>query len=290
MDDDGPVPRRAGRGRPALLTQSELLDAVEQVGLDGFTISAVAERLGVRKSTVYNYIPSRERLYTLACTRIVERVDLVAEVPAWSDYLVEVTLRLVRLAVGHPGLGAYLVGGRYEEGTLAVFAGIGEQVRRRSPESDPGVVQALGGQVVSAAIALVRSVPPDEADVAVERLRPTVARLVDGGAAMMQSGAVPARGWEEFVASSRIESAPRRPGPIGREASRPLDLAALRAAAGLSQEQLAAAMGASQAAVSRLESAASPTFAEVMGYLSALGLAPRLVVTVDGGDRELASG
>ena len=63
-------------------------------------------------------------------------------------------------------------------------------------------------------------------------------------------------------------------------------LADLRREAGLSQRELAARLGSSQAQVARVEGASSPSMRSLNRYLQALAMTPvALVVTSDGGGR-----
>jgi DNA-binding transcriptional regulator YiaG len=64
-------------------------------------------------------------------------------------------------------------------------------------------------------------------------------------------------------------------------------LAAVRRAAALTQDAVAAKLGAPQSSVSRLEAQSDMLLSTFAGYLDAVGTHPRVVVTVDGQDVEL---
>jgi DNA-binding transcriptional regulator YiaG len=64
-------------------------------------------------------------------------------------------------------------------------------------------------------------------------------------------------------------------------------LAAVRHAAALTQDAVAAKLGAPQSSVSRLESQTDMLLSTFAGYLDAVGTHPRVVVTVEGHDVEL---
>lgn len=65
------------------------------------------------------------------------------------------------------------------------------------------------------------------------------------------------------------------------------NLAALRKAAELTQQDLAEKLGMAQAGVSRLESQGDMLLSTLAGYLRAVGERPRVTVTIDGQDFEI---
>ncbi|AHH97093.1 hypothetical protein GCM10010174_38580 [Kutzneria viridogrisea] len=124
-------------GRPASLELGRILDVVEEVGLDSFTVTEVARRLEVRDSTIYNYVRSREALRVLAGARVLSSLEVTApEVADWTEYLITVNLRLRRIAQRHRGAAAYYLSGPYDEQTLEMFDGQIAQTRQRLPGID----------------------------------------------------------------------------------------------------------------------------------------------------------
>lgn len=75
-------PTRRGRGRPRLLTASDVaaagLRVLDQAGLDGLTIAAVADDLGVSSATPYSYFDSKEALLNAVADLVI------GEIPAPS--------------------------------------------------------------------------------------------------------------------------------------------------------------------------------------------------------------
>jgi transcriptional regulator with XRE-family HTH domain len=61
-----------------------------------------------------------------------------------------------------------------------------------------------------------------------------------------------------------------------------IDLAGLRRMAGVTQVELAEALGTSQGQISRLESQGDMLLSTLGGYLDALGVDAKIVVEVDG--------
>lgn len=52
------------------------LELIDETGLDGHNMRALAQRLGVDASTIYYYVPSKASLFTLIVDQIMSAVDL----------------------------------------------------------------------------------------------------------------------------------------------------------------------------------------------------------------------
>lgn len=151
---------RPGRplGRPPRLRWSEILDAVDQLGYDAFTVTAVAERLGVRDSTLYNYIDGRDQLRAAACHRALGEVRLRHDAATgWVDYLVRVDLSLREVAARRPGLADYYRYGPYLDGGLAVFETQIAELRRRLPGADDDYAFLLASHASSTTLSFLAS-------------------------------------------------------------------------------------------------------------------------------------
>jgi AcrR family transcriptional regulator len=101
------VPRRFV-GRPAAISRADVLAAGLEIGMDGLTVAAVAERLGVTRTSVHRHVGSRAELETL----VGEHLVVAAPVPVdrgqpLVDYLLEFARLLSRHMLAHPGLAAY---------------------------------------------------------------------------------------------------------------------------------------------------------------------------------------
>jgi AcrR family transcriptional regulator len=70
----GPSLRERRRQETAELILDAVLDLVAEAGIDGLTMDAVAERVGVSLRTVYRYFPDRASLLTAALARHNEAV------------------------------------------------------------------------------------------------------------------------------------------------------------------------------------------------------------------------
>ncbi|HEX7131938.1 MAG TPA: TetR/AcrR family transcriptional regulator [Iamia sp.] len=155
-----PTAGRAARrppGRPARTSLDELVVAALDLGLDTFTLVAVAERVGVAESTVYGYVPTREALWSLAAARAFETLDVEAEADAdgWEAYVDLVAGRTVELAQRHPGLREYLYAGPFEPSTVATFEALIARVRRWLPEVGDHLAFVLVSRPVIASLATI---------------------------------------------------------------------------------------------------------------------------------------
>ena len=79
----GPSLRERRRQETAALILDAVLDLMAELGIDGLTMDAVAERVGVSLRTVYRYFPDRTTLLTAALARHNEAVPF--ESPTSAD-------------------------------------------------------------------------------------------------------------------------------------------------------------------------------------------------------------
>ncbi len=95
-------------GRPAAITRGDVLRAGLETGMADLTIAAVAERLGVTRTSVHRHVGSRHDLETL----VGEHLVVTAPFPEdrgqpLEAYLLEFARLHVRHMLAHPGLAAY---------------------------------------------------------------------------------------------------------------------------------------------------------------------------------------
>lgn len=128
-------------GRPARTSLTALQDAALELGLDRFTLAAVARKAGVAEATVYNYVSGRDELYRGTCDRLFAGVSLdpdpATDSGSWADYMDAVSERVVPLAAAHPGFATYLLYGPFGPETGRIYRTIVAEVMRRRPELDP---------------------------------------------------------------------------------------------------------------------------------------------------------
>lgn len=164
-------------GRPARLSLPQILDAVEAIGVDRFTVKGVADHLRVRDSTVYNYIVSREQLRADTCARALARVPLqFDEITPWVDYLIEVNRGLREAASNLPGLADYYLHGPYAHETLSVFDTQIAEVRRRLPEADDSYAFVLASHATTTTLSFFAA-PGMEENAAIRVLTETLPAL-----------------------------------------------------------------------------------------------------------------
>lgn len=102
-----------GVGRPRRLTLEQVLDAGLALGLDGLTMGAVADRLGVTITVLYGYVSGREELVRLAAARAAQDHDFPADAGQhWTLYVAGHAAALFSLLTG-PGqlVAQYFAGG-----------------------------------------------------------------------------------------------------------------------------------------------------------------------------------
>ena len=63
------------RGRPPQISRDDVVGAAMAIGLDRFTMTSVAERLGVTTPALYTHVNSRDELLTLVSTELVQRIE-----------------------------------------------------------------------------------------------------------------------------------------------------------------------------------------------------------------------
>lgn len=95
MIDPSPAPRR---GRPRRLELDQVIEAAFAIGLQQFTMAAVAERLGVGKAVLYGYVGSREELVQLATASASRRNRFPRDVgQSWTRWILEYSRALFEL-------------------------------------------------------------------------------------------------------------------------------------------------------------------------------------------------
>ena len=117
--------------------------------MQNLTTKGVANRLGLTPGAVRHHVPSTDRLYSLACARVLGRLELRAEATSWQDYLRCLSGRLDELFGRHPGVEHYLVHGPYEQATLDQFQVIIDELIARDPGLTPTTAHLLGSRVVT---------------------------------------------------------------------------------------------------------------------------------------------
>lgn len=86
--DDVPVPAKVGR--PARINRQMIAEAAHEVGLDGLTLRAVADHLGVSIAALYHHVSSKDDLVRAAAEYTAGRVPLPEDRGQhWAVWLAE---------------------------------------------------------------------------------------------------------------------------------------------------------------------------------------------------------
>ncbi|MEX3105841.1 TetR/AcrR family transcriptional regulator [Streptomyces niveiscabiei] len=101
-DNGGRLGKRPGR-RPRV-DLGRVVDAVAEEGFQGITVSSVAERLGVRSSTLYRYFATRDDLLAHAVDAQFACAEQPAGAPEWRGCLEAHAWALWEVYARNPGL------------------------------------------------------------------------------------------------------------------------------------------------------------------------------------------
>lgn len=99
-------------GRPPRISLEAVLAAGLEIGLVDLSIAAVAERLGVTRTSVHRHVGSRRDLETLVGEHLVETAPQPGDSGApLEEHLLEFARGLVAHVRAHPGLAGYYARG-----------------------------------------------------------------------------------------------------------------------------------------------------------------------------------
>src|SRR5262249_46519939 len=83
-----PAARKAGR--PPRISQAMIAEAAREVGLDGLTLRAVADHLGVSVGALYHHVAGREEIIRLAAEESRRAVPAPVDTGQhWAQWLLE---------------------------------------------------------------------------------------------------------------------------------------------------------------------------------------------------------
>jgi AcrR family transcriptional regulator len=121
-------------GRPARVDAPAIFDAALAIGLDQVTMKAVADRLGVGISTLYQYVKNRSELVRLAALRqIMARCPPHGADQHWAEVALRYAEDLLKTLLDEPQLIVELMKG-----------GLGPQIEAEILERFLGEMQAHG--------------------------------------------------------------------------------------------------------------------------------------------------
>ena len=107
-----PLAPKPKRGRPARLSRDVIAGAALDLGVTRLSMNALAEHLGVAKSSLYGWVSSREELLGLVSNVVMERCLPTGD-PVdgdWRTWLAELAWCMRRELLAVPGYAAYVAG------------------------------------------------------------------------------------------------------------------------------------------------------------------------------------
>jgi AcrR family transcriptional regulator len=112
-----PFKRRRGGTQPLPLSRDEILaialPLLARDGVDGLTLRAVAERIGISSPALYHYFSGRDDLIDRLCELVAAEVDVTVDPSAeWDDAVVAVLSSMQRTVAQYPGVGARVLSSR----------------------------------------------------------------------------------------------------------------------------------------------------------------------------------
>lgn len=188
----GAAPRRGRRPRIDL---AAVVRAALDLGIERFSVVAVAEQLGVSDAAIYRYVPTRDRLQSLAAD--LAWSEVVTAAPAtvtWEDYCRVLADRAADVAVRHPGVATYVMAGPYEPATVSSFERAMAELTARQPQFDVDRSYVVISRVLHVALGYVsiRNEIVRRANAGLWRWH--LDALVDGMAAAVARGDLPPAG------------------------------------------------------------------------------------------------
>jgi TetR/AcrR family transcriptional regulator, tetracycline repressor protein len=109
------IKRSRGGTQPLPLTRADIVDAalplLADLGVEGLTVKAVADALGITSPAVYHYVHGRDDLIDRLCERVAAEVNrnvavLLGADVAWDDGVVAVLMEMDRTFARYPGVAA----------------------------------------------------------------------------------------------------------------------------------------------------------------------------------------
>jgi AcrR family transcriptional regulator len=89
-------------GRPRVLTLAAIVDAASAMASDAFSMTAVAQKLGVSVGTLYTYVESRDDLERLVSIRRMRRSRLIDSGQSWQEVIRTLILNAVSVFASEP--------------------------------------------------------------------------------------------------------------------------------------------------------------------------------------------
>ena len=92
-------------GRPPRISREAVLEAAAEVGIENLTMRSVADRLGVKVSSLYHYVSGKDDLLRLAAEHTAQSIRVPAdEGQHWAVWLFEWAVHVREAFIAEPGL------------------------------------------------------------------------------------------------------------------------------------------------------------------------------------------
>lgn len=147
-------------GRPARISRSAIAEAAHEIGLEGLTLKAVADHLGVGVPSLYHHIDGREDLLQLAAEQAVQRLRLPDDHGQhWAVWLLEWAVYNRDAFVAQPALlGRFITGGIDPEVVRRGAEGIRAVLERQGFDPDEAyeAYQLISTAALGEALAVLR--------------------------------------------------------------------------------------------------------------------------------------
>jgi AcrR family transcriptional regulator len=131
-----PLKRRRGGTQPLPLSRDEILlvalPLLARDGVDGLTLRAVADRIGISSPALYYHFSGRDDLIDRLCELVASEVDVTVDPSAaWDDAVVSVISSMQHTFARYPGVGTRVLATRRPSPAAdAITSVVRDQLRR----------------------------------------------------------------------------------------------------------------------------------------------------------------
>lgn len=117
------IAARAGRLNADAVVDAAL-DLIARSGLEGLSMRALGQALGVEAMSLYHWFPAKERLLDAIADRLIAEVELPplpATSDAWRRWMTQVARAYRRMGLAHPRAFPLIAGRRFLSPSAVVF-------------------------------------------------------------------------------------------------------------------------------------------------------------------------
>ncbi len=149
-----PAETRRDRGRPVSVDEiaTSALAMIDEVGLEGLTMRALADSIGVKPMTIYRYLANKEAILAVVADRLWQQLpEPDPSIQGWQNQLRAMWGLLFELMLDHPqAIPLIARGAAYSNTAASSTAGMVAVLKRAgfSPQHASEFVHAAGSLVV----------------------------------------------------------------------------------------------------------------------------------------------